>query len=90
MGVKSVRKTNEEFIKECAAIHNQYYDYSKTNYTGAKNKVTGSDGYFEFLDLTNQQYTITAQKNGYSTDRKNITTVAGDNAEVTFTLKKLQ
>ena len=57
---------------------------------GAKNKVTGSDGYFEFLDLTNQQYTIIAQKNGYSTGRKNITTVAGDNAEVTFTLKKLQ
>lgn len=40
MGVKSVRKTNEEFIKECAVVHNQYYDYSKTNYTGAKNKVT--------------------------------------------------
>jgi hypothetical protein len=40
MGVKSVRKTNEEFIKECTIVHNQYYDYSKTNYTGAKNKVT--------------------------------------------------
>ena len=39
MGIKSVRKTNEEFIKECAVVHNHYYDYSKTNYTGAKNKV---------------------------------------------------
>lgn len=57
---------------------------------GAKNKVTGSDGYFEFVDLENRQYTLTAQKNGYSTDRKSITTVAGDNAEVTFLLKKNQ
>lgn len=56
----------------------------------SKNKVTGSDGYFEFIDLAYQQYTIIAQKNGYSTDRKNITSVVGDNVEVTFMLKKIQ
>lgn len=55
---------------------------------GAKNKITGSDGYFEFIDLENRQYTITTQKEGYSTDRKSIITVAGDNIEVTFVLKK--
>ena len=32
--------TNEEFIEKAKQIHGNKYDYSKTNYTGAFNKVT--------------------------------------------------
>ncbi len=42
-GIKKVadseRKTNEQFIKEAVAIHGNYYDYSKVNYTGSLKKV---------------------------------------------------
>jgi len=33
------RKTNETFIKEIEKIYGDKYDFSKVNYTGAKNKV---------------------------------------------------
>lgn len=39
MGIKSVLKSNEQYIKECRLIHGDYYDYSKTKYNGAGNKV---------------------------------------------------
>lgn len=32
--------STEEFIKASKEIHGDYYDYSLTNYTGSKNKVT--------------------------------------------------
>lgn len=31
--------TNKEFIKLASAVHNNKYDYSKTKYTGSKNKI---------------------------------------------------
>ena len=34
------RKTTEQFVREAAIIHNNYYDYSLVNYTGKDNKVT--------------------------------------------------
>lgn len=55
---------------------------------GGVNKLTGSDGYFEFLDITPDQYTITVQKSGYKTNRKSISTIVGENTEINITLTK--
>ena len=50
---------------------------------------TGSDGAFNFEeDLDPLQYTITAQANGYRTDRKTVKLYPGESSEVTFALKK--
>lgn len=57
---------------------------------GAKNKYTGGDGYYEFPDLVQQQYTLTAQKTGYHTDRKNVSSFPGEMVEITFTLTPLE
>lgn len=53
-----------------------------------KNTYTGSDGHFEFVDLDARQYTITVQKNGYTTNRKTVTTIAGGTLDVSITLQK--
>lgn len=50
--------------------------------------LTGSDGYFEFHDLDAMQYIVTAQKQGYSTNRKNVRTIAGEVVNITITLSK--
>lgn len=57
---------------------------------GTKSKVTGIDGYFEFSDLeANQQYTVVAQKEGYSSaDRKIVKANAGKRVEIILTLEK--
>ncbi len=55
---------------------------------GGETKLTGTDGYFEFNDLTSQQYTVTVQKDGYSTNRKSVTAVAGEKNHVNITLTK--
>lgn len=55
---------------------------------GGETKLTGTDGYFEFNDLTSQQYTITVQKDGYSSNRKSITAVAGEKNHVNITMTK--
>ena len=39
MGIFSVKKTTEQFIKEANQKHNNFYNYSKTIYTGNKNKI---------------------------------------------------
>lgn len=51
-------------------------------------KLTGNDGYFEFNDLTPQQYTLTVQKTGYSTNRKSVTAIIGESVEANITLIK--
>ncbi|MBR4532274.1 carboxypeptidase regulatory-like domain-containing protein [bacterium] len=53
-----------------------------------KSKVTGSDGYFDFPDLDEQQYTVTVSKTGYSTNRKTVKPVAGETENITITLSK--
>lgn len=53
-------------------------------------KITGNDGYFEFQELTAQQYTITVQKDGYTTNRKSITAVSGENTEINIPITKQQ
>ncbi len=54
----------------------------------SKSCYSGLDGYFEFEDLLVQKYTITAQKDGYITDRKTVNLMAGEKQELTFALKK--
>lgn len=55
---------------------------------GGKNMVTGSDGFFEFTDLDPQQYSIFAQKDGYSSNRRTVTGVSGEAVHVTITLSR--
>lgn len=38
--MKSIRKTNEQFIKEAVELHGDHYDYSQINYQGAHIKTT--------------------------------------------------
>jgi hypothetical protein len=52
------------------------------------NTYTGSDGYFEFLDLDVHQYTVSVSKTGYNANRKDITPVAGSVANIKLTLQK--
>ena len=56
-----------------------------------KHFVTGSDGYFEFLDLEPGQYTITAQKDGYTSDRQTMNVGAGEiNDKIKLQLRKTE
>lgn len=49
-------------------------------------KLTGSDGLFEYNELTPQQYTITVQKDGYQTNRKSLSAVVGEKIEANITM----
>ena len=53
---------------------------------GGTTKITGSDGLFEYTELTPQQYTITVQKSGYQTNRKNVTAVVGEKVQANITM----
>lgn len=53
---------------------------------GGITKVTGTDGLFEFKELTPQQYTITVQKTGYNTNRKSISVIVGEKVEANITM----
>lgn len=55
---------------------------------GGTSLMTGSDGRFEYQSLEPQQYTITVQKNGYSTNRKSITVLAGEKTEANISIRK--
>lgn len=55
---------------------------------GGLNTYTGYDGSFEFIDLNAKQYTLTAQKTGYNTNRKTVTSKAGEMATVQIVMKK--
>ena len=55
-----------------------------------KNTYTGADGFFEFQDLDAQQYTVTVQADGYSTNRKTVTIVAGATERINVTLQKAE
>lgn len=53
---------------------------------GGTTKLTGSDGLFEYSELTPQQYTITVQKSGYQTNRKSVSAVVGEKVQVNITM----
>lgn len=55
---------------------------------GGTSLMSGSDGRFEFQELEPQQYTITVQKNGYSTNRKSVTILAGEKTEANILIRK--
>lgn len=52
------------------------------------NIYTGDDGRFEFLDLDARQYTVTAQKTGYITNRKTVMLVAGSVININLIMLK--
>ena len=52
------------------------------------NVITGVEGTFLFEGLENTKYTVTAQKTGYSTDRKEISMFAGEKMNITLVLRK--
>ncbi len=54
-----------------------------------KTHTTGSDGMYKFSELEERQYTITVQKNGYSTNRKNVTIGSDEKIEVNISITKL-
>ena len=66
------------------AIENASVTLSPGGYT----TVTRSDGSFEFQDLDAMTYTVTAQKQGYVTNRKNVQTIAGEVENITIMLFK--
>ena len=53
---------------------------------GGTTELTGSDGLFEFTELTPQQYTITVQKAGYHTNRKSVSAVVGEKVQTNITM----
>lgn len=55
---------------------------------GGKTTNTGSDGRFEFLDMEPGQYTIQISKNGYKTNTKRISVVAGEQASGDMVLER--
>lgn len=56
---------------------------------GGKNMVTGADGFFEFDNMDAQQYSMSAQKSGYASERKIVTGVPGETVRINITLSKL-
>lgn len=53
---------------------------------GAKTTQTGSDGSFSFSGLDEGQYVVSVQKNGYQSNRKNVTVVSGETVSVVVPL----
>lgn len=53
-------------------------------------KQTGADGVYCFEGLDAQQYTLTAQKFGYQTNRKLVTAISGERMEVSIQLSQIQ
>lgn len=53
---------------------------------GGSSILTGSDGSFEYMNLTPQQYTITVQRANYQTNRKDVTAVVGEKVQVNITM----
>ena len=55
---------------------------------GGAYQMTGNDGRFEFTELEIYQYTITVQKEGYSTNRKQVNVIAGESVEANIPMSK--
>ena len=56
---------------------------------GTYTKHTGSDGYYEFVDIPARQYDIYARKEGYQEDHTSINPNPGESREIIFMLKKI-
>ena len=55
---------------------------------GGTSQMTGNDGRFEFTELEVRQYTITVQKDGYSTNRKTVNAIVGESVEANIPMSK--
>ena len=55
---------------------------------GGTSQMTGNDGRFEFTELEIRQYTITVQKDGYSTNRKTVNAIVGESVEANIPMSK--
>ncbi len=55
---------------------------------GGTSQMTDHDGRFEFTELEERQYTITVQKDGYSTNRKTLRAIVGESVEANIPLSK--
>lgn len=54
-----------------------------------KNSYSGMDGQFEFPEVEAGQYTVQAQKTGYSSDRKNnVNVIGGATVTVSLVMRK--
>lgn len=53
----------------------------------AKTIQTSDDGAFSFSGLDEGQYTVSAQKDGYQSNRKDVTVVSGESTGIVITLK---
>lgn len=65
---------------------NPLENVSVTIIPGANSVLTDSNGNFQFTGLEEGQYTISAQKSGYQSNRKNITAVSGETVSANITL----
>ena len=54
---------------------------------GANTIQTSENGEFSFSGLNEGQYTISVQKDGYQSNRKDVTVVSGESTEIVITLK---
>lgn len=57
---------------------------------GSYSTITGTDGSFEFIDLTPKQYSLQAQKSDHKSNYKQITVIAGQVASGDLSLIPLQ
>lgn len=57
---------------------------------GGTTKLTGSDGQFEYTSLTPQQYTITVQKSGYQTNRKDVMAIVGEKITANISMTPIE
>lgn len=55
---------------------------------GSREKHTGDDGYFEFVDLELKQYSVQASKEGYKTNYRMVNYNAGEQVELIIPLEK--
>ncbi len=53
----------------------------------SKTIQTSDNGVFSFAGLDEGKYTVSVQKDGYQSNRKDITVVSGENSEIVITLK---
>ena len=56
---------------------------------GSKTVITSPDGTFVFKDIEAGKYTISVQKNGYQSDRKNIEISSGEDVVTAVSLKRI-
>lgn len=56
----------------------------------SRNITTGSDGFYKFVNLkAPSQYEVQAQKEGYATEHKTVTTIPGGEVNIDLTMERI-